>query len=972
VDVVSVSGRHWLYLDTGHYLKQCALKGVAVPSAEPQELVAHYNEYAGLHRLSPNPFFDEKRYISLYPAVAHAVDRGVFRSGFDHFRLVGAREGYSPIWFFSSEWYTARHNLSEQDLSFLGFGDAYSHYLAVGLSKNLGGMWLADAVAKAGLSPDIPRSFEQLYEVLTSPGGKARWLAPIFDAKWWSSKYETIAEDDCVQAYMEGVREKAYSPSATFDEQFYRQRYPDVVATIEQKAFECGFHHFLLFGMAEERDPLAVFDTQYYLSGNAGVAKECRQESLAPYLHFLKHRRGRTLRIGKPFAARDCAEDAGKGIFERKAAVLAELGGIDFVETQAPAASIIIVTRNMYAETMQCIQSIQNGTNCAFEVIIYDNGSDDDIANIPQLYPQIRYLRSERNLGFTIPANRAAEIARGEVILLVNNDVEVAPGAVDRAVQRLRGDSGVGVVGGRIIRTHGLLQEAGSIVWADGTCLGYGRDLSPHHGAVLFERDVDYCSGCLLAIRTEDWRALRGFDENYAPAYYEETDLCLRVWEMGKRVVYDPKIVVWHFEYGSSKLPEDALTLMRRNQKYFRAKHRDYLRQCCMPSLANVEAARLRKAGTPRLLFIEDTIPVAAMGQGFVRSSHVAEELRKLMGFTTLVGLNPPPQEKPLWAGIPAVPNLEIRDDVTQLNIEAYLRSVENVYQYIWLSRTHNIRFVRDFVSANPDWRRNVKIIVDTEAIGSLRTRNQARLLGVDVDMDALLAEELKGIEFADHICVVNEIDKAAVLQYLNAVGVERPVSILGHALPLREVMPAYEDTSQIVFTGSFASFTGPNADGLIWFDREVRPILDGVLPDVEYVVAGYKAREFCEHAGLAGRYTVMSDVKDMASVYAKARIAVAPTRFAGGIPFKAHEAASYGVPVMMTELLADQLGWADDPNIMAGSHADPAGFAEAIASVYQGRPKWKSAQKACVSRIQAECNPDGFRQALFGVIKEL
>ncbi|MCB5944210.1 glycosyltransferase [Acidocella sp. KAb 2-4] len=941
------------------------MAGVAVPSVESRDLLEHYNEFAGLHRLSPNPFFDEKRYIARYPAVAHAVDRGVFRSGFEHFRLVGVRQGYSPTWFFSSEWYVAKHDISEKDLSFLGFEDAYSHYLAVGLEKNLGAVWLTEAVAKAQLSPDIPRSFQQLHECLTRPGGQAQWLAPIFDAAWWSSKYGVFDHDECVQTYVEGVADKGYSPSATFDEKFYRQRYPDVNSNIEQKSFECGFHHFLLFGMAEEREPISVFDTQYYLAANVGVANECRREGLPPYLHFLKYRRSRALRIGRPFAERDCAEDAGKGIFERKAALLAELGGVDVREIPAPVVSIIIVTQNMYAETMQCIQSIQTGTKCGFEVIIYDNGSTDGVAQIPQRHPHIRYIRSERNLGFTIPANRAAELARGDVVLLVNNDVEVAPGAVDRAVQRLLEDTSIGAIGGRIVRTHGMLQEAGSIVWADGACLGYGRDLSPHHGSVLFERDVDYCSGCFLALRRQDWLALGGFDEAYAPAYYEETDLCLRVWEMGRRVVYDPKIVVWHFEYGSSKLPEDALTLMRRNQKYFRDKHRDYLRQCCAPSVANIEVARMRKAATPRLLFIEDTIPAAGTGQGFVRSAYVAEELRKLMGFTTMVGLNPPPEKKPLWARMPAAANLEIRDDVTQENFADYLRGVEGVYQYIWLSRTHNIRFLRDFLQANPEWRRGVKIIADTEAIGALRMRNQAALLGVEVDLPALLAEELKGIELADHICVVNETDEAAVLQYLASIGVERPVSILGHALSPRARVAGFDEAGQIVLTGSFASPTGPNADALLWFDRAVRPLLGQALPGVEYVVAGHKAAEFCAKAELTGRYTVMSDVKDMASVYAKARVVVAPTRFAGGIPFKVHEAASHGVPVMMSALLAAQLGWEDLVWSEVTGDDAPRQFAETLSRLYTDKKYWAQTAKHQTARIAAECDPAVFAKQL-------
>jgi glycosyltransferase involved in cell wall biosynthesis len=369
------------------------------------------------------------------------------------------------------------------------------------------------------------------------------------------------------------------------------------------------------------------------------------------------------------------------------------------------------------------------------------------------------------------------------------------------------------------------------------------------------------------------------------------------------------------------------------------------------------------------MLFIEDSIPDAITGQGFVRSSYIAEELRNLMSFTTLVGLNPPAEAKPAWARMPKAPKLEIRDDVTQLNFYEFLHDAAGVYQYIWLSRTHNIRFVADFLRAHPNWRQNIKIIVDTEAIGALRTASQARLLGVDVDLDALLSEELRGIEIADHICVVNELDKMAVQRYLEIIGVERPVSILGHALTVQDPLPAYEDTSQIVLTGSFASPTGPNADGLLWFDREVRPLLDEMLPDAEYVVAGYKAKIFCDQAGLAGRYTVMSDVKEMRTVYAKARLVVAPTRFAGGIPFKVHEAASYGVPVVMTELLAKQLGWRNYINNVIDINENSNDSALIISEIYNNQRMWQKAREILWDLVQNEWVTSLFKEKIKNVM---
>ena len=103
-----------------------------------------------------------------------------------------------------------------------------------------------------------------------------------------------------------------------------------------------------------------------------------------------------------------------------------------------------------------------------------------------------------------------------------------------------------------ILRSHGLVQEAGNIIYCDGSTLGYGRDASPLAPEVNFARDVEFSSGVFLMARRSLLNELGGFDEAFAPAYYEDADLCLRIRGAGYRVVYDPGVIVYHLEYGSA------------------------------------------------------------------------------------------------------------------------------------------------------------------------------------------------------------------------------------------------------------------------------------------------------------------------------------------------------------------------------------------------------------------------------------
>src|SRR5690606_19930156 len=101
---------------------------------------------------------------------------------------------------------------------------------------------------------------------------------------------------------------------------------------------------------------------------------------------------------------------------------------------------------------------------------------------------------------------------------------------------------------------------------------GIGRDEDPFCPAALASRATDYVSGVFLAVPAPLWRTLGGFDEAFAPAYYEDVDFCLRVWRAGFRVVVDPDVLVEHVEWGSAA-GDEARQRMRENRARFQARH---------------------------------------------------------------------------------------------------------------------------------------------------------------------------------------------------------------------------------------------------------------------------------------------------------------------------------------------------------------------------------------------------------------
>ncbi|MCV6603258.1 MAG: glycosyltransferase family 2 protein, partial [Cohaesibacter sp.] len=275
-----------------------------------------------------------------------------------------------------------------------------------------------------------------------------------------------------------------------------------------------------------------------------------------------------------------------------------------------PKISIILILYNQAELTYKCLDSIANQLDVSFEVIIIDNASSDRTQDLMAKVSGATIVYNKDNVGFLRAVNQACKLAKGEQILLLNNDTVIGDKAFGSASQLLDSDDSIGAVGAKLILPDGTLQEAGSLLWNDGSALGYARGENPDHYSAQFQRDVDYCSGAFLLTRTKLWQELGGFDERYAPAYYEETDFCLRLWEQGYRIVYNPHSVIYHFEFGSSKTSDEAIALQTRNRSIFLERHKDYLGTTALaPHEDNIIKARSRQNDAKKILLIDDRLP---------------------------------------------------------------------------------------------------------------------------------------------------------------------------------------------------------------------------------------------------------------------------------------------------------------------------------------------------------------------------
>ncbi|HEX4754874.1 MAG TPA: glycosyltransferase family 2 protein, partial [Candidatus Dormibacteraeota bacterium] len=202
-----------------------------------------------------------------------------------------------------------------------------------------------------------------------------------------------------------------------------------------------------------------------------------------------------------------------------------------------PAVSIIILVTEHTGRLRRCLASLDEhgpGTPLS-EVLVVANGTAEEELRWLTARDDLVLLAAGVNLGFGGGCNWAAAVAAAPRLLFMNDDAVPTAGWLDQLGQGLDGDDTVGVAGSRILLANGTLQEAGGVVWRDGTTSGVGRGMDPNAPEYTVVRDVDYVSFCSTMVARETWNDVGGFDPRYFPAYYEDTDFCLTARSLGWR-----------------------------------------------------------------------------------------------------------------------------------------------------------------------------------------------------------------------------------------------------------------------------------------------------------------------------------------------------------------------------------------------------------------------------------------------------
>ena len=376
--------------------------------------------------------------------------------------------------------------------------------------------------------------------------------------------------------------------------------------------------------------------------------------------------------------------------------------------------------------------------------------------------------------------------------------------------------------------------------------------------------------------------------------------------------------------------------------------------------------ARHAGAGARRVLYIEDMLPLRSLGSGFVRANDLVRTMAE-MGYGVTV--YPVTQNRfdlaAVYADMPET--VEVMHDHGVDGLRDFLLRRAGYYDTIWISRTHNLDRVLPILRrVLPEDSPGPRIVLDTEAVATLRQAGQAALVGEPFEPEEALRREFANVGLCDHFVAVNETE-ARMLRGLACAN----VTVIGHERALRPTQRPFHHRAGMLFVGAMHQPDSPNFDSLCWFVDHVLPLIERELRwETRLTVVGYTAPEvtldrFRDHP----RVTLRGTLADTEQLYDAHRLFIAPTRIAAGVPYKVHEAASFGLPVVATELLGRQLDWQDGRELLTAPAIDPAAFATQVVRLYRDPMLWQALREAALDRLRRDNDVAGYAAAIESVL---
>lgn len=644
-------------------------------------------------------------------------------------------------------------------------------------------------------------------------------------------------------------------------------------------------------------------------------------------------------------------EDADEGYAELK-----------FPIYDAPKVSIIIPVYNQFNYTYNCLYAIlKNTVNVEYEVIVADDCSDDKTKEIDHIVFGITVIHNKKNIRFLLNCNNAAIYAKGKYILFLNNDTQVQYNWLLPLVSLIEGDNNIGMVGSKLVYPDGYLQEAGGIVWNDGSAYNYGNRENPDSYEYCYVKEVDYISGASIMIKASVWKKIGGFDPIYSPGYYEDTDLAFEVRKKGYKVCLQPESVVAHFE-GVSNGVDTSVGLKKFqvvNQKKFYNKWRNILEKGHFDNGVDVYLAKDRGQFKKQILVVDHYVPnfdkdaggrctfmylkiflemgmkVTFIGDKFVRTEPYTTQLMQ-MGMEVIFG------------------------DFYRVNWKGWLEKNLKYFDYIYLQRPNvAIKYIdivkeyghgKIFYFAHDLY--HVRFYRDYLVTGDEKSLQQSK------EWEAM---EIELFEKTDVGHVVGTYEQKLMHDLFPNKPIRNIPLYIYDKFP-EQIQKDFSKRENIMFVGGFNH--KPNLDAVLWFAEKVYPKVLEKYPDMVWHIIGGNVPQ--EVRRIASNNIVLEGFisdEQLETLYRRCRLAVVPLRFGAGVKGKIVEAAYYQLPMITTSIGGEGLDQTDGAFLVED---DADKMADLIINLYSNYTKLKEMSNAGIVFIKKYFTPEVAEKVLY------
>lgn len=629
----------------------------------------------------------------------------------------------------------------------------------------------------------------------------------------------------------------------------------------------------------------------------------------------------------------------------------------------SPEISIIIPTYGQVQHTLACVASITAAPPVApFEIIVIDDAfPGKDALRLGSGMEGVTVLRNAENLGFIRSCNLGAATAKGAYLFFLNNDTKVLPGAIDALHHRLVGNPDIGLAGSKLVYPDGRLQEAGGIIWSDGSGWNYGRGDSPYKPEYCYFKDADYISGAAIMLQKSTFVALGGFDLAFLPAYCEDVDLAMKIRATGQRVVMEPRSIVVHFEGVSNGTDTSG------GVKAYQIANTQKLREIWAATLARdhyaspafLALARDQRKGSPRILVIDHYVPQPDRDAGSRAMMHMLNTLIKA-GWVVKFWPNDRQYSHVYTPGLQDL-GIEVLDFRSGHSLASWLGKFGASLDHVLISRPTVAADVLDSVRK----RITAPISYYGHDLHFRRMQRQATETGNKAlagQAERMKAQELAIWGKVGAVMYPSEVEASVVR--------DMAPGSLARAIPLYcfdEFKPraAAATGKNVLFVAGFAH--PPNIDAALLLINKIAPLVWAHDPDVRFTLAGSSPTQVVQ-AMASEQVTVTGWISDddLADLYRMARVAIVPLTYGAGVKGKVVEALALGLPLVTTPVGAEGIPGVE---AVACVSETPAGLAAGIIQLLEDDALWLGRSNAALAYAQQHFSPQTMADALLNTL---